>query len=83
MKREMKKLETIRVENLDKPISVQGIVVGDCGVEPRIKTITWECPECGEEIETESDLESISRPVQCSCMNRRGFRAKGKTACSP
>ncbi|MBI4021092.1 MAG: minichromosome maintenance protein MCM [Candidatus Aenigmarchaeota archaeon] len=72
-------IRNLRSKHIGKLIAVEGMVRKASEIRPEIMAITWECPECGNEIEQPRKGTFIPKPYQCECGNKFGFRQKDKT----
>ena len=67
-------IRNIRSKQLNKMSSIQGIIRQASDVRPVAKSITFECPRCGNKIVIPQTGGKIRTPYSCSC----GYKGKFK-----
>ncbi len=71
-------IRDLRSRHIGKFICVEGTVRRASEIRPEITETVWECPSCHETIEQPIRGTFISRPLQCKCGNRQGFKQVSK-----
>lgn len=72
------KIRNIRARDLNKMISIEGIVRQASEVRPRVVNAKFECPACGTIISVLQLSENFKEPTRCSCGRRGGFKELNK-----
>ena len=67
-------IRNIRSKHLNKMVSIQGIIRQASDVRPVAKSITFECPKCGNKIVVPQTGGKLKTPYSCTC----GYRGKFK-----
>ena len=71
-------IREIRNVNLNKFMTIQGIIRQSSDVKPQVISAKFECPACGNLITiTQLDFK-FKEPSRCSCGRRGGFRLINK-----
>lgn len=71
-------IESLRKENLNKLIAIEGRLTSFGEVRPVITKITFECPSCGASIILKQNYRdgNIKEPIGCSCGRKSNFKIK-------
>lgn len=67
-------IRDLRSRHIGKFVYIEGIVRRASEIRPEVMEMIWECPECEQHIVEERKGNTIYRPFQCECGNRRGFK---------
>lgn len=68
-----KQIRKIRSEDLNKLLSVKGIIKRITKVIPRAVTLTFECPSCGGVLNILQTHKKKQEPTRCSCGRKGNF----------
>lgn len=67
-------IRDIRSKNLNKMISIEGIVRKASEVRPMVTSAKFECPSCNNIISVIQTERKFKEPTRCNCGRRGGFK---------
>ncbi|MBI4173442.1 MAG: minichromosome maintenance protein MCM [Candidatus Aenigmarchaeota archaeon] len=72
-------IRDLRARHIGRFISIEGVVRKGSEIRPEVIDVTWECPKCNKLIVQKRRGTFITRPFECDCRNKFGFKEVGKT----
>jgi len=72
------KIRNIRSKDLDKLISIEGVIRQSSDVRPQVTSAKFECPACGNTITILQIDTKFKEPSRCSCGRRGRFKLLSK-----
>lgn len=72
-------IRSIRVKDLNKLISLTGLIRQSSDVRPQLLSVAFCCPSCGTKIHVLQDEQKVKRPTACSCGHITYFDLVDKT----
>jgi replicative DNA helicase Mcm len=66
-------ISDLRSVHLDKFITLSGIIKQVSEVRPEITFTIWECNQCGNRMSIIQDEDTLIKPSECDCGNKKGF----------
>jgi len=73
-----KDIKNIRSKEIDKFISIKGVVRQASPVRPKVTTAKFECPSCGNTINVLQLDSKFREPSSCNCGRKGRFRLSNK-----
>lgn len=69
-------IRNIDPTEIDKIVSLEGMVVRSSSIIPELKRAVYKCLKCGREVSVDSVKNIINEPVNCECGSRYTFELK-------
>lgn len=75
---EERQINRLRHKDFNELISIKGIIVSRTKVFPRIKSIKYECPSCGNILNILQTTDDLVEPNRCGCGRKGKFKTINK-----